>query len=282
MIRNSIPRSLQFAAAITLIGVEFNFSSTNVFWSWVSPLYAQPSKYRYTRYQDRKEGLVKAKQLVAGEKLVLLSAAIENNEPMPTTSFAQYHFAFCLQDTSTVKIVVREFEKVYRQEEMEYRLEPLQNKYPAGTNQFSWPAEIPLYYKLTVNDLIPLATAPGSEFDTIVPLLLFYAAPMNSEISYRFCFFPLQTISVLDYKIYRAKPLELVYSAKLRELRGEEKAYLRWPGKNQNNQPVNSGLYNLVVEATFRPLPGANAKKLTTTYQFYHDAEIMRNFRARR
>jgi len=281
MTRNRIARSLQLAAAMTLFGVEVEFSNANGRFDWGNLLYAQTPQYPYKRYENRKEGLVKSKQLVAGEKLVLLSAAIENNEAMPRTSFNQYRLAFCLPETSQVKIVVREFEKVYKDVRMEYRMEPLQDEYPSGTNQFSWPAEIPLYYKLTVDDLVPLATMPGSEFDTIVPLLLFYAAPMNSEVSYRFCFFPLQTISVLEYKIYRAKPLELVYSAKLRDLPGEQKTYLRWPGKNQNNQLANSGLYNLVIEATFRPLPGTNAKKLTTTYQFYHDAEIMRKSKVR-
>jgi len=241
----------------------------------------RPPNILTIRYENRKEGLVKSKQLVAGESLVLLSAAIENNEAMPKISFEKYHYVFSLPEASRVKILVREFEKVYHKEKLEYRMEPLQIEYPSGVNQFSWPAEIPRYYELTVDDLVPRATATGSEFEMIVPLLLFYAAPMNSAVSYRFGFFPLQTISVLDYKIYRAKPLELVYSAKLRDSRGEERAYLRWPGKNQNNQPMSSGLYNLVIEATFRPLPGTNAKKLTTTYQFYHDAEIMKKSKAR-
>jgi hypothetical protein len=212
----------------------------------------------------------------------LLSAAIENNEVVPQTSFDQYRLAFSLPETSRVKIVIREYEKVYNAVKMEYRMEPLQDKYPSGTNWFSWPAEIPLYYKLTVDDFVPLATAPGSEFEMIVPLLLYYAEPKNLDVSYRFGFFPLQTISVLNYKIYRAQPHMLVYSAQLRDLPGEQKIYLRWPGKDQNNQPANSGLYNLFVEATFRALGGENPKILTITYQFYHDAEIMRKSKVRR
>jgi hypothetical protein len=281
MIRNRIARTLQLAAAVSLFGGEVEFSNTNGCFDWGSLLYAQTPQYPYKRYENRKEGLVRSKQFVAGEKLVLLSAAIENNEAMPKTSFDKYRLVFCLPETSQVKILVREFEKVYKDVKMEYRMEPLQNEYPAGTNQFSWPAEIPLYYKLTIDDLVPLATAPGSEFDTIVPLLLFYAAPMNSAVSYRFCFFPLQTINVLEYKIYRANPLALIYSDKLRDLPGEQKIHLRWPGKDQNNKPAGSGLYNLVIEATFRALPGTNAKKLTTTYQFYHDIEIIKRSQAR-
>ena len=265
--------------SINLFSFEIGIDSS-LFLHTTSFLYAQPQKYPYRRYENRKEGLVTPKQLVAGEKLVLLSAAIENNETMPP-AFDKYHYVFSLPETSRVKIVVREFEKVYDHAKMEYRMEPLQNRYPSGTNQFSWPAEIPLYYELTIDDLVPLATASGSEFDTIVPLLLFYAAPKNAEVSYRFAFFPLQTICVLNYKIYRAQPLELAYSAQLKDLPGEQKTYLRWPGKDQNNRLANSGLYNLVIEATFCALPGTNPRKLTTTYQFYHDVEIMKKSKPR-
>ncbi len=281
MVKIGLPQLIGMALLLNPIFAEQNLLKTAVSLGLENRLYAQTLQYPYKKYENRAEGLVKSRQLVEGEKLELLSAAIENNEAMPKAGVDKFHLAFCLQGTSRVKIIVREFEKVYKDVKMEYRMVPLQNQYPSGTNQFSWPAEIPLHYKLTIDDLVPLATAPGSEFDTIVPLLLFYAAPMNSAVSYRFCFFPLQTVSGLEYKIYRANPLEPVYSDKLRDLPGEQKIYLRWPGKDQSNKPAGSGLYNLVIAATFRALPGTNAKKMTATYQFYHDAEIMKKSQVR-
>jgi len=232
-------------------------------------LYAQTPKYPYRKLDNRKEGIVKSKQLVGGERLVLVSAAIENDEAMPEENAAEYNLAFYLEDTSRMTVVVREFEKLYK-------MEPLKREYPSGLCRFSWPSEIPRYYGIGLQDLSPLAKVSGSGGRRIVPVVLFYAKPEIQNPSYRFCFVPHHSVSKLEYKIYQSSSLEPIYTGELSDLRADKEACLRWPGKNQNNEIVTDGWYHLVVTVTFKPRPGTPPRRGTSKYQFYHYAGILK------
>ncbi|MGH7456581.1 MAG: hypothetical protein ACRENG_34855, partial [bacterium] len=223
------------------------------------------------QYENRKEGIVKSRQLVAGESLVLVSAIIENGETTLTTASPDYKLAFCLEGSSKLEIQVREFEKLYK-------MVPLRTEYPSGVSTFAWPAAIPHFYKIEIPHLFPLATVARTDGQKIVPVVLFSVAPKSGELAYRFGFVPLKSISVLNYKIYRVGSLELIYSGVLRDIAQDTHAFLRWPAKDQNNKPVRSGLYKLFIEATFRPLlPGEQAKKVASTYEFYHYADLLKS-----
>lgn len=262
-----------FALALlpSLIGFELNPFERRFFLKWGNSLYAQnPTKYPYKNYENRKEGIIKSRQNVAGEQLVLVAAAIENNEPAPQPEAAEYKLAFYLEDSSKLEIVVREFEKLYK-------MEPLRTQYPSGVRTFAWPAVIPRYYGLAIPHLFPLASVAGTDGERIVPVVLFYAAPKDTALIYRFCFVPLKTVSVLQYKIYPTGSLQPVFAATLRGLEADRHAYLRWAGRDQNNRPARNGLYTLILEATFKPLPGEQAVKVTSTYKFYHYADILKS-----
>ncbi len=233
-------------------------------------LQAQEDKYSYKVYNDRKEGIVPAKTLVAGERLVLVSAGIESSESLSSGEPLEYKLAFYLhQGARRMSLTVRELKK-------RYKMEPLRREYPAGLNSFSWPAEIPRFYQISLQDLAPLAEISDSSGKKIVPVAIFSAAPKHAELNYRFCFIPLQAISILEYKIYPFGSLAPIYAATLRGINAEEEAPLRWHGKDRNNRMAGDGWYHIAVEATFKPLPGENARRVNLRHTFYHAAEILK------
>jgi hypothetical protein len=156
-------------------------------------------------------------------------------------------------------------------------MEPLRTSFPAGPSLFPWSAEIPRYYGIAIHQLLPLAKAAGNNGERIVPIVLFYEQPKNRELIYRFGFVPQQAVTVLNYKIYPAGSTAPIYSATLRDLEAEQRAEVRWQGRDQNNKPARNGPYVLWLEATFRALPGEQGRKVTTTYEFYHHADILRS-----
>ena len=264
--------AISWTVTITLLNL---FAQANNEWlgidlclSLANTIHAQTKEYPYSKYPDRKEGIVAQRQLVSGEKLVLVSAAIENSEPPPKLEPSTYRLGFYLEKRSRVEVIVREFENLYK-------MEPLRRDYEAGINVFAWPAEIPRNYDITIANLQPIGIVSGSGDERIVPVALFYDKPKNAELAYRFCFMPQQAIAVLEYKIYSSKSLEPIYTGTMRDLVAEKRAYLRWHGKDQKNNIAINGLYNLYIEATFRPAPGGLAVKVSFKFQFYHFSEIL-------
>ena len=236
---------------------------------YIGALQAQ-ERYTYRVYQDRKEGIVPQRTLVAGEKLVLVSAGVEDGVPLTVENAPEYKLAFYLhEDAKKMSLVVRELKK-------RYKMEPLRREYPAGLNSFSWPAEIPHFYDIAIHDLAPLAELSDSSGKKVVPVALFSKAPNPATAQYRFCFVPSQAISVLEYKIYPSNTLQPIHAATLQGLAAEEEACLSWRGRDRNNKTAEDGWYHLLVEATFRPLPGQAARKVTAKHTFYHSAEMLK------
>lgn len=259
-----------FFLALNLINFELNISKSLLF-EIRSNLYAQKPRYPYKKYESRKEGIVKKKQLVAGEKLVLISAAIDNFESRPKKDAAVYNLGFYLKESARVKIEVREFENYYK-------MQPLRIVYPPGPNSFSWPSTIPRYYEIALEDLFALAKIRGSGSNLILPIVLYYEKPQNPDMSYRFCFIPYKTINLLEYKIYNLLSKQLIFTKTLKDLPREKIICVRWNGKDKNNNPVVSGLLNLNIKATFKAPPGSVIHKtVTLNYQFYHFANLIKH-----
>ena len=236
-----------------------------------NPLCGQDSKYPYKKYKDRKEGLIKKKKLVAGEKLVLISAAVENIEKISADSKpSQYNLGLYLNESACLQIEVREFD-VY------YKMQPLQFNYKRGVNIFSWPAEIPMYYNIGLNNLYPLAKTRGADKIRIVPILLFYQKPQSTGVIYIFSLIPNKTIKELEYNIHRPEQQEYVYTAKLNDLLKDKIFQIRWNGMDSQNKPVTSGLLTLNIKATFKSSPGSEIRKeVTLNYHFYHFADLLK------
>ncbi len=234
--------------------------------------YAQ-DEYAYKRYEDRKEGILKEKKLVAGEKLELISAAIAPQEAQSQTQPGQYHLAFFMEDSNRVQVVVQ---ALVPEIQRLYKMEPLFITHPKGVRTFSWPATIPLHYNLGVDKLLPLAKVRGAAGGKIVPVLLYSQSRKDAAPRYRFCFVPSGNLSVLKYHVYEANAATPIYSGALRDLPGEQQVFLNWDGRNQKGAPVKSGWYKLILEATFKALPGANPRKVSVQHEFYHYAEIFR------
>lgn len=257
---------------LTQLGLDSNPPESNLPIHFGHCLHAQESirKYPYKNYGDRKEGIVKSLELVGGEKLELISATIENEEPLPKTPPSHYKLVFYSPDASHVRVVVREFEKLYR-------MEPLFKTYPAGLRLFAWPSQIPRDCGIPITKLLPIAEVTESAGEKIVPVLLYCDLPKDLNLRYRFCFEPQSAVNLLEYQIYESSSLTLVYSGTpQRGLPAEKEVCLPWDGKAQHNKVAKNGWYYLAIKATFKPVPGANPVQIKLNYQFYHYAEILK------
>ena len=237
-----------------------------------SCLYAQDSKpkYPYENYGDRKEGIVKSRELVGGEKIELVSASVENNEST-STSPSHYNLVFYSPDTSHIRLVVREFENLYR-------MEPIFRTFPVGLRKFSWPSQIPLYYEIPIAKLSPFAEVVGSAGEKIIPVLIYNTEPKDINLRYRFCYVPQLAVSALEYTIYESNSLSLVYTgAPRKNLDKEKEECLDWDGKDKNNNMVKNGWYYWAIKVTFKPAPGENPVSINLNHQFYHYAEILKS-----
>ena len=237
--------------------------------SIINVLQAQTPTYPYKKYNNRKEGLVPKKTLVAGEKLVLISSSLENQETIPP-NISSYSLGFYLEDSAKLKLEVREFNHYYK-------MEPLQDKYQPGIQTFSWPSEIPNYFHINLVDLFPLARISGAGILKIVPIVLYYENPKSNDLIYRFGFIPNNTIKELEYSIYKSDEDKPVFTGTLKDLISERIFHIQWNSKDNQNHPVPSGLLILNIKATFRSTPGSEVKKVVTlNYQFYHVVDFFR------
>ncbi len=269
MMRNQTTFALGLVLTVSLIQGSQYFPEAVLLGDTASNLYAQDNKYAYQQYDDRKEGIIKSSQLVAGERLVLVAATIANNEPLPQQNGNQYHLGFYLKDSAKLSIEVWEFEK-------RYKMEPLENKWNSGLQQFAWSPEIPRYYNIALKDLFPLAKIAGSHNQKIIPVVLYYVKPQDTEVSYYFYFVAQDEVSTLTYKIYdtQTETPRLVFSDTLSDLRAHERIRVRWRGKDRNNLAVKSGWYSLLLEAKFKVRP-----PVTSEYQFYHHTGLLQEER---
>jgi len=230
----------------------------------VQALYAQDGPYAYAAFNDRKEGILKKRELVAGEKLVLVAAAIANNEAPPPTGNSPYRLGFYLPGPAKVKVQIWEFGK-------QYKMEPLKKQWQSGPNQFAWSPEIPRYFNIAVKDLLPMARMTESPEQEIVPVVLYYRRPEGAVVSYQFYVVALDEIVALTYKIYnlQAEPPVLVYIAVLQNLPAHQHLKVPWHGKDQNHRATASGKYGLFLEARFK------RGTVAAEYTFYHHARLL-------
>lgn len=238
-------------------------------------LFAQD--YPYQRYDDRKEGILREKKLVAGERLELISAAIAPQEAQLETQPGDYRLAFFMDDSSRAQVVVQ---ALVPEIQRLYKMEPIFTKNPKGMRTFSWPATIPKHYNLTLDKLLPLALVKSSAGGKIAPVLLYSQSRKDAAPRYRFCFVPSASVILLNYHIYETNATTPLYSSTMRDLLSEQPACLSWDGRTQNGAGVKNGWYRLVLEVTFKALPGANPRKLSVQYEFYHYAEIFHSIGA--
>ena len=225
-------------------------------------------KYPYTDYVDRKEGIVTSQKLVAGEKLDLISASVENEEPFPGKNASACNLGFYLPESARVAILVRELEKLYQ-------LEPKRRDYSTGISRFSWPSDILQFYGLTLKDLLPLGRIYSAGSEWIIPIILFYQRPTSNQLRYSFCFLPRSSVTRLAYAIYRSGSAVEVYANTLGGIHAGDKARISWDGRDKNNVAQQSGPYELLVKATFNPSPGKPAQVVTSKYRFYYHAGLL-------
>lgn len=265
--QNAVACGLCLTASL-LLGGHY-FSDVFTLFDAGNNLYAQDNRYLYKSYGDRKEGIVRSQQLVKGERLILVAAVIDDQDAELPRDNAPYHLGFYLKDSAKVNIEIWEFEKLYK-------MEPSQNAWNEGPQQFAWPSEIPRYYNISINDLFPLAKVAGSHSQKIVPVVLYYDQPQGAEVRYDFRFVALDEIDTLKFKVYdlqTAAP-QPVYQGTLSDQRAHARINVRWPGKDQNNRAVKNGWYCLFLEAKFKARP-----PVTSKYQFYHHAGLLQEER---
>lgn len=234
-------------------------------------LYAQDKKYLFKEYTDpdRMEGIVRREQLVSGEKLLLIAATIESSVPEQANNIHSYNLKFYVNDAARVSIEVWEYEK-------SYKMEPLQKFYPAGLAKFSWPTEIPLYYKIALRDLFPVAKTSNTSQTIYMPIALYYTNPERRGQFYSFALTPLKNIDSLQYAFYKLQSSQPLHSGRPKNIKKDQKIFIQWNGKDQDNKMAGSGLYALVIMTNYKPKPGTNPKPpITTQYQFYHNLDLL-------
>ncbi|MCI0698367.1 hypothetical protein L0337_40985 [candidate division KSB1 bacterium] len=234
-------------------------------------------EFTYQRYDDRYEGVLKERIPVGGETLKLISAAIVSHESSSQMQSGQYHLALFVEDSS--RVTVRVQAQVPKIQHI-YKMVPIFKSNPPGIRPFSWPATIPMYYNLTIDMLLPLAEVKGSAGTKIVPILLYSQAKKHATPRYRFCVVPSGSVSVLNYHVYNTNGATPIYSDTLKDLPYEEQVFLIWEGRNQSGITVKNGWYKLIIEASFKALPGETPHVLVVQYEFYHYNEIFRSIGA--
>ena len=233
----------------------------------VNTLHAQ--KYPYKEFKNRNEGIVKDIELIAGERLDLLSSTVENIEKRPGTNPQLYNLAFYLAESVSVDIDVKEIKK-------SYLMRPTQRQYSDGLNIFSWPAKIPSYYHINLDKLFPIAEIYDSEINTVVPLILYYKKPINKILLYKFCFRAQSPIEKLVYKIFKLSSHLLIYEKKLGNL--DDFFFINWNGKNKENITQDNDWYYLSIRAEFESFPGSTYKPtVTLNYKFFHFKNIIQH-----
>ena len=254
--------------AMTLINCSIDFSGLFSTCSQ-NHLYAQGNQYPYKEYADRREGIIRREQLVAGEKLLLISATIESSEPPPAAGISSYNLKFYVQDTARVSVEVWEYDK-------SYKMEPFLRSYPTGLAKFSWSSEIPLHYKIALKDLYPLAKTLDMGQPTYLPVALYYNRPEQHGQLYSFGLAPLKSIASLEFGFYSSQASNPAHSGSMRDLQKGQKILIQWNGKNLSNQMMDDGFYTLVITATYAPRPGTHPRPpITTQYRFYHQRELL-------
>jgi len=109
-----------------------------------------------------------------------------------------------------------------------------------------------------------------------LPIAFYYTNPELKGQYYSFGFIPLKSVDTLDYKFYKFPSTSLIHSGKLRDVKKDQRIFIQWNGKDQNNRLIDSGLYTLVITSTYKPRPGARiSPPVTTKYQFYHHLELL-------
>lgn len=266
MKKKSLIAAILFFVGTNFVNIQIQVSNTICF-EIKNHLFAQ-TKYPYSEYPDRYEGIVKDFKLVKGEKIFLISATIDNKEISPIKP-SKYNACFYLQEPASVDIELKDIEK-------SYLMTPRQSDYPSQVNCFSWPSEIPLHYKITLTDFDPLAIIEKYDMTTVVPLILYCNKPKCDQIIYNFCFIPKSTISVLNYKIKNFRTEETVFTGRLVNLGMDDKFYIKWYGKNDANIPEKSAWYYINIESEFKPPRGEKIGPVVNlNVKFYHFAELL-------
>jgi len=235
-----------------------------------SRLYAQNKKYPFKEYANpnRMEG-IQREQLVAGERLLIISATIESSESLPAGNISSYNLKFYVKDRAQVSIDVWEYDK-------SYEMAPFLKAYPAGLAKYSWPPEIPLYFKIALKDLCPIAKTVDERLPIYLPIALYYT---NAELRgqfYNFGFIPLKSITTLEYAFYSLSSTHPVHSGRMKDIRKDQKIFIQWNGTDLSNRMMDSGLFELVITATYIPKPGTKQRApITTKYRFYHQRDLL-------
>ena len=230
--------------------------------------FGQETPYPYQDYGDRKEGILPySAKLVAGEKIELITAAIESVESPSAAISDRCSLGFYSHSNSEIEIKVREIDA-------HYLMEPRQRWFDSGLQTYSWPATIVDYCQIKLLDLLPLGEllTPGKK--QIVPIFIYRGKPLAEEVNYRFGFSALKSVRELTYEIFRGEELESLNHGQLHNLRANEIFYVLWNGRNSKDEPLASGLYTLSIQVRFQSLPGQLPNVVTLNLEFYHFREL--------
>lgn len=232
-------------------------------------------KYPYAKRNNRKEGIIERKRKLFGDqKIDLISASIVNLEATKN-KIENYNCAFYVNEQSRIKLEIRELET-------NYKMEPLKKDYIADLHTFSWPSTIPLHYKIGLHDLLPLARILGARNTTVVPVVLYYDKPINSDVVYNFCILPQYRVKRLIYSIYEATSNSFIFSNTLFNLPRAKMQWLKWNGRNFKDEAIHDGNYYLSVRCLFSSRKSKKDNlELTWNYNFYHFSNLLNHKKLR-
>jgi len=167
---------------------------------------------------------------------------------------------FLTGDESNVNITVREHDQ-------NYYMDPINTKYKAGFNKFSWDTRIMDTLHIDWHALHATVEIKGKGQKIITPATLYDTPLLNlfKVEEYQFVFMP-NVKGDVEYKIVYNQ--EVKAHGSLREQRAKQTTLIIWEPKD-----ANKGIYQLQITFRFKP-QFRSALEINTAYEFYHKTEL--------
>ena len=231
-----------------------------LFCACVLPTQAQ--EYPFKRIEDRKEGIVKGRQLVSGEKINLVAARIRHVADGKATAGNTYQINFCSPGSSNMRVMVQSFEE-------RYKMEPLNNEYEAGNSEYKWPDTIAKYYNLHPGNLYPLVSWYAEGKSRVAPVEVSAGSSETDSLVYEMYFVAHKSARNISYKIYNPVNLDTLSSGELGDVEKHELFGVAWNGRDKQGNKQATGYYEMVVTGEFKSV-ATGAFEVKDKVIFYH------------
>jgi len=209
------------------------------------------------RDNNRWEG-IRNRQIV-GERIDLLSITIDYIDIRRSND--SLNLGFVLPESSNVDITVQE-------NATNYWMKPLQQKWPAKFNNFSWNSKIIDYFNIELYHLYGTVVILEKSVKTIAPIIFYYRHLPNKIDKYRFIFFSGKKVD-LYFKIIQRSTNATVFDGQFLDQPIKQEIEVTWVSRDQNGTSYPDGMYEFVLKANFKFRTKPD-EEYSDVWQFYH------------